>query len=155
MGYTHYWNFTKIKGKATETEELYQKAVKDCQKVILAYKKEHGGLAGYSAHTKLGQYGGIDFNGAREEGHENFLLREHFSVNERFNFCKTARKPYDVVVVACLIVLDFHLKDAISVGSDGDYNEWLEGLELARKVLKRKTLTIPKSISLGELTIVS
>ncbi len=157
MGYTHYWTFTKVKGKTKETEELYQKAVKDCQRIILAYKKEFGGLAGYSAHTKLGQYGGIDFNGAREEGHENFVLREQFKENYSFNFCKTAQKPYDEVVTACLIILSHYLGDNIKVSSDGYQEDWQSGLELVKKVLKRvKKFSIPKNIEFsGKLTIVS
>lgn len=138
MGYTHYWS-TKVKrGNAAEIEAKYLKAVSECQKVVKAFYKEYGGLSGYSAHTKLGQYGGLMFNGKGDEGHEDFALREHFSQNEGFNFCKTAQKPYDLVVVACLAILKHRLGDSIEVSSDGDASDWLDGIEYARKVTKLK-----------------
>jgi hypothetical protein len=34
-------------------------------------------------------------------------------------FCKTARKPYDVVVVACLLVAKHHLGAEVELASDG------------------------------------
>lgn len=147
MGYTHYWTFRKaLKGQATKTEEAYQKAVRDCQKVILAYSKVNGGLSGYSAHTKVGQYGGINVNGSGQLSHEPFILREHFSENEGFNFCKTAQKPYDTVVVACLIILKHRLKDLIHVSSDGNEECWKAGLKLAKNITGIKSLNIPESI---------
>ena len=135
---------SKIKGNAAKTEALYQRAVKDCQRIILHYYKENKGtessLSGYSAHSKLGQYGGININGKGDQGHETFILREHFSQNEGFNFCKTSQKPYDVVVTACLSVLSYHLGDLIEVSSDGLGHDWFDGLNLAEKVLKRKII---------------
>ena len=133
VGYTHYFTFLKTKGQAVQNERNYQKAILDCQRVITRYSKAHDGLSGYSAHTKLGAYGGIKVNGSGSDGHEAFILREHFSENER-GFCKTARKPYDVVVVACLAILQHRLKDAVKISSDGRPVDWMEGLKLARKV---------------------
>jgi hypothetical protein len=148
MGYTHYFTFKKApKGKASQIETNYQKALIDCQRIILAYSNVNGGLSGFSAHTKLGQYGGLNVNGSKEDGHETFVLREHFSQNESFNFCKTARKPYDTVVTACLIVLSYRLGACIDVSSDGDATDWTEGLRLAQKVLKLKRLQIPSGVS--------
>jgi hypothetical protein len=135
MGYTHYWGFAKRTGNAKRTEELYQKAIKDCQKVIQYAKKNIVNLSGYSAHTT--GYGGINFNGVREEAHEPFVLREHLNQNEHFTFCKTARKDYDVVVTACLAILKYRLKNYIDVSSDGHPEDFIEGVALARHVLKR------------------
>lgn len=147
MGYTHYWTFKKApKGKASQSETAYQKAIADCHRIILGYSMVNGGLSGYSAHTKLGQYGGINVNGSKEDGHKTFVLREHLSQNESFNFCKTARKPYDRVVTACLIVLSYRLGGLIDVSSDGDAADWQDGLKLAQKVLKLKRLEIPSSV---------
>lgn len=151
MGYTHYWTFKKPKrGDAAKTEELYQKAVKECAKIIRTYYEANGGLSGYTAHTPTGKYGGILVNGKGDDAHEDFVLREHFKQNfentDGFDFCKTARKPYDVVVTACLIVLKHRLGDYIDVSSDGFHRDWLAGLELAKCVLKLKTLRIPDTI---------
>jgi len=146
MGYTHYYSFNVApKGKASQVEAKYKKAIQDCQKIVLAYSKEFGGLSGYSAHTKLGQYGGINFNGSREEGHEDFILREHFSENGS-NFCKTANKPYDLAVTACLIALKSRLGNLVEIDSDGRKSDFHDGLKLACKVLKLKKLAIPVNI---------
>ena len=148
MGYTHYWTFKKApKGKVSQSEAAYQKAIADCHRIILGYSMNNGGLSGYSAHTKLGQYGGINVNGSKEDGHETFVLRERLSQNEACNFCKTARKPYDKVVTACLIVLSYRLGGLIDVSSVGDAADWQDGLKLAQKVLKLKRLEIPSSVS--------
>ena len=134
MGYTHYFTFNKTKTPAAKVEKQYQLAVGHCQKLVRSYYKQFGGLSGYSAHTKQGAYGGLLVNGKGDEGHEEFSLREHFKQNEGFNFCKTARKPYDLVIVGCLAILKHYLKDAIDVSSDGDCFDWNEGVAYAAQV---------------------
>lgn len=138
MGYTHYWSFKPVKGQAKQTEKLYKQAIAECQKLVRAYYAEHGELSGYTAHTKPGSYGGVHVNGKGEEAHEPFILREHFNQNNKFNFCKTALKQYDTVVVACLAVLKYRLGDHIEVSSDGDSTDWVSGVALARRCLKRQ-----------------
>lgn len=139
MGYTHYWGINPTHGKAEKQEKLYQKAIKDCNKVIKAYYKIHKGtdssLSGFSAHAN-GKYGGLQVNGKGDNAHEEFSLREHFKQNEG-DFCKTRQKPYDLVVVACLGIMKFHLGDAFNVDSDGRYADLVDGIEFANKVLRR------------------
>jgi hypothetical protein len=150
MGYTHYWEFRIPKRtESRKTENLYQKAVLECSKIVKTYYAVNGGLSGFTAHTPLGAYGGLKVNGKGEDGHEDFTLREYFKQNlegDTFNFCKTAQKPYDVVVVACLIVLKARLGKHFEVSSDGYSDDWEEGLKLAQRVLKLKSLRIPESI---------
>jgi hypothetical protein len=73
----------------------------------------------------------IRFNGVGEQGHETF----YYSVNDNnkasdgryFEFCKTARKPYDDVVMKVLIVLKEYLGDTFTLTSDGSFTEeWRE-----------------------------
>lgn len=154
MGYTHYWRVKtpkKQKGLAEKIEKQYQKAVKQCQKICFVYNKnfesgDYRRLSGYAAFSAPGKYGGLDINGSKEYSHENFVLREHFNQNRGLEFCKTARKPYDTVVVACLIVLKHHLGEYIEVSSDGYSSEWYDGLELAKQVTGLKSLRIPETI---------
>jgi hypothetical protein len=150
MGYTHYWEFRIPKRtEINSVEANYQRAIKDCSKIVKTYYQANGGLSGFTAHTPIGQYGGLKVNGKGEEGHEDFTLREYFKQNlegDAFNFCKTAQKPYDVVVVACLIVLKARLGKHFEVSSDGYSKDWEEGLNLAQRILKVKTLRIPESI---------
>ena len=151
MEYTHYFTFKKpAKGQARKAEAKYQRAVLDCARIIKTYYAANGGISGYTAHTKLGEYGGICVNGAREQACEPFELQEYFRENIGFHFVKTAQLPYDAVVVACLIVLKHHLGDLIEVSSDGQKSDWQAGLDLAKRILKKKSLEIPQSIA-GDL----
>jgi hypothetical protein len=138
MGYTHYFRFSKPKNiTAAEVELKYQQAMRDCTKVVqYVYNKLGISLSGYSAHSS--KYGGLMFNGARFNAHEDFICREHFSQNEHFNFCKTAYKPYDIAVVACLAILKYRLGDSVEISSDGNYKDFEKGTALAAKVLRRK-----------------
>jgi len=137
MGYTHYFSFHAKRGEAKQTEEKYQAAIADCQRIVRRYYAEFGGLAGFTAHTPIGAYGGLQVNGAREESCEPFELREHFGQNTG-GFVKTNRHAYDAVVTACLSVLKHRLGDAFRVSSDGTPEDWAEGLEYARKVTRLK-----------------
>lgn len=89
----------------------------------------------------------MSFNGCEEQSHETFRLgAKPVDVdtpwnkgNEKiFDFCKTARKPYDTVVVACLAALADILGDDIEVSSDGSPEDWKDGVKLASLTLKRK-----------------
>lgn len=152
MGYTHYWTFrSPAKGEASSIEAAYIKALAECTKVVKAYQKnalDYERLSGYTAHAKNGQYGGLHVNGKQSEACEDFTMREHYKQNlERSSeFCKTNRRAYDMVVVACLIILKHRLGDLIDIGSDGDVDDWTMGLELAKRVLRLKTLKTPATI---------
>ena len=148
MGYTHYWSYKKApKGKTSQTEAAYQKAIVECAKVIRYYSETFGGLSGFSAHCEPKLYGGLKVNGSNRVGScEDFVMREHFRDNEGFNFCKTRQYPYDTVVTACLIILKHRLGDLIDVSSDGRRDDWNDGLILARKVLGLKRIEIPETI---------
>jgi hypothetical protein len=153
VGYTHYWSFTKGKQTAAATEKAYQKAMLECANVVRYWYLQNGGISGYTAHTKPGSYGGLTFNGKGDEGCETFVMREHYSQNEKGNFCKTNNKEYDILVVACLAILKYRLKDAIEVSSDGTTYDWNRGVNLAQTILKRK-VQIPSNIRQGALKAV-
>lgn len=151
MGYTHYYSL-KEKTQTRELQELYNKAIRQCARIAKNYnselKKEDpkhiGRLSGYTVHTKTGHYLGLNVNGTKEYSHETFSFPENYSKFD--DFCKTARKPYDTVVVACLITLKYYLGDLLQVESDGNSKDWEEGLLLAKKVLRIKNLVIPSTI---------
>lgn len=166
MGYTHYFQFTVPKGiKAAVLEAKYQTAIKECAKLTRVWNREASErnadeerLSGFTAHTKPGQYGGLEVNGKGENAHESFDLREHFKQNIEADgafggsgFCKTARKPYDAVIVACLAVLKYRLGNAIQVSSDGRHSDWTDGVAFARRVLRR---AIPNPIAKPDAELV-
>jgi hypothetical protein len=58
-----------------------------------------------------------------------------------FNFCKTAAKPYDSVVTACLLVARDHFSSSVlSIDSDGSWaaGDWQQGIDRYSKVLGRR-----------------
>ena len=152
MGYTHYFSFkTRPRGQAIQIEKTYQKAIRECTKVIQYYSAEFGGLSGFSAHAAPGLYSGLKVNGSERVGScEDFALRERYALNKIPDFVKTNRLPYDTVVVACLIILKHRLGDLFEVSSDGRADDWNDGLILAKKVLGLKGLSIPESIEVNE-----
>jgi len=86
----------------------------------------------------------ISFNGDAVGGmyHETFYFEREFEPeswqtpdeNGRyFSFCKTARKPYDLLVTAVLIRVKHHFPEII-VYSDGESRDWIEGLILVAEV---------------------
>ncbi len=157
MGYTHYWSFVDKRGERAKLDRKYKQALKLCSKLAYEYNRELKAiglecerLSGYSAHVKPGTYGGLKLNGKGEGMHEEFSMREHFAeALKTREFCKTARKPYDIVVVASLCILKHYLGENFVVDSDGDRDDWQEGLELARRILLLTKLEVPSSIRDG------
>lgn len=135
MGYTHYW-YQPV-GKPIPPS-IWARIVKDVRKVLKVCKTPL--LAEYDEPGTKPQITKdvIRFNGVDQDGHETFFFERspeqathRAGEPEVFNFCKTARKPYDAAVCACLIVINEHAGDLVRVSSDGDAPEWLPGLELA------------------------
>ncbi len=134
-GYTHYFTWQK-----KPSEEALRKCVADMRRIVEARKEILAGPDG-TGQPQIGPLE-ISFNG---RGHENEGLDEAhepfvFPGKEGFNFCKTAYKPYDAVVSACLIVARDHFpREVLKIESDGDWDgpEWAEGIKLYSKVLNR------------------
>jgi len=140
MGYTHYWNFKP------GTLKDWEAKIADVDKIIAASKDKYELDLEGSTDERIWLNGPED---ARDLCHETFDMPrkaggpaqrvadapEYRSAGmEGFDFCKTARKPYDDVVVACLCVL---AETGLDVSSDGDGEEWEEGRALAQEVLGR------------------
>lgn len=129
MGFTHYWE------KDSDVDEkAYAAALKDIAAIVKSQAKILAGGTG-EENTKPKTSGGIVFNGIEGDSHETFMLPKTAKEFHR-DFCKTAQKPYDIVVVASLARLAE--VDGISIGSDGDAEDWTDGVNLASKVLGRR-----------------
>lgn len=141
MGYTHYWH-QKRDFKVAEW-----KAITDNTTALLAsnnlppllYEADSNELPLVDKDT-------IRFNGKLDDGHETFILTRKrrapydYETAEdarggSFDFCKTARKPYDAAVVAVLLFAAHAAPGAISLSSDGDLEDWGDGLSLARTIV--------------------
>jgi len=99
MGYTHYWKsngFTKEQWAELQTlaRTIFERA--NDQDIAIQYESDDTRPPYIS-----GEF--IRFNGVGALGHETFLLEK---APTSFAFCKTARKDYDVVVVAILMAAD-------------------------------------------------
>lgn len=114
MGYTHY--FTGL----VANEELA-----DATRGIVSAAEERGigvfGPAGYGAPVISPEL--IALNGDAELGldYESFVIGDVTG----FNFCKTARRPYDAVVTAILIWAILHKSEGYeNIGTDGQFDDW-------------------------------
>jgi hypothetical protein len=120
MGYTHYFSRSLT---ASNNAEAYNKFRNGVEQLIAQATRE-----------------GIEI--ADEQAHETFsfdaVCPEQKAYNTQspmyFDFCKTAEKPYDVVVTASLLLLKDCYGDAVDISSDGYWSEWLNGRELYKRV---------------------
>lgn len=117
MGYTHYWNHTPRCEDAEWTVVCtIVRNILDITHVPLQYEYD-------TPKPPVVDGMGIRFNGVGDDGHETFFFDREDS---GFNFCKTAMKPYDEVVVAVLIALARNYP-GFSWTSDGDYADFIAG----------------------------
>ncbi len=134
MGYTHYWT-----RPATIPQSQWDAFTNDVRAILASLPQRTSTAGGYYADAPLAlaDWDGksapvvtdsdVRFNGAGEElSHESFTLSR---IGERRDFCKTARKPYDVVVVAVLTALAARVRRA-TWSSDGDASDHAEGIAL-------------------------
>jgi hypothetical protein len=125
MGYTHHWDHNAVLDDVQQREliEGAKRAI-DLSGVKIIHEYNEPGVP---PELTLGK---IVFNGHGDDGHETFWLDRN---DMEWTFCKTARKPYDVVVTAVLAYLDSIHPAAYVVSSDGGELDWQAGVELARK----------------------
>jgi hypothetical protein len=143
MGYTHYWTQTR-----NLTEQEFGDFVGAARRIInVAEGKPTNTAGGY--HTEPVHICGGNGKGkptlTKDElvlnGNGPDLDHETFAINrvkqtDSWDFCKTARKPYDVVVTALLIILAHDY--GFEVSSDGDAEEWEAGEKLVAEALGKE-----------------
>ena len=128
MGHTHYWT----RPERVIPFEKFMAVAKDCKKVCDATKVDIR-MEFDSAEPGIFTKDTIRFNGHDDEGHETFLVKRTEPDND--SFCKTAQKPYDQCVTACLVILRDQL--GFEISSDGkDDKKGTTGFEEAEKFVK-------------------
>lgn len=86
----------------------------------------------------------IAFNGDESKGldHESFVINRDNTERAQsrgsenglvFDFCKTARKPYDLMVQISMLRLKHHFPES-KISSDGDSKDWANGNKLYKKI---------------------
>lgn len=148
MGYTHYWTQTRdfTPEQMGDIVAAVRRIIKTAQKCEVS--------CGYGEDTVMPTICGFDGTGAptlnEEEisfngqgpdfDHETFYFKAKRELpypggELGWACCKTARKPYDVVVTACLTFLQADY--GFEVSSDGEMEEWEAGVALAEEALGR------------------
>jgi len=64
-------------------------------------------------------------------GHETFFIFR--KCKDSGGFCKTARKPYDLMVTACLLLYKYYFNSA-SISTDGTEDDWSEAYKFIASV---------------------
>lgn len=130
MGYTHYWY--RPKSFAPKDFDLFQA---DCARLIKKINKSGMAIRGPDGEgAPVFTQNMIAFNGSGDNGHETFVVTMDFTIQYEgqkasdtsglwFECCKTARKPYDLAVMACLIALASYFPE-VKVSSDGGNVDW-------------------------------
>lgn len=130
MGYTHHWN------NRSKDRDAYREGLKAVRSIV-----------GNSPVPLANGYGDrgtepevsprIFFNGVGpDDDHETFHLPAE--PTQGFEFCKTAYKPYDLIVVACLAAMQEIVGKDFAVSSDGESADWMEGCKFASEILGRR-----------------
>ena len=152
MGYTHYWYRHDHMGASDHTlaraHEAYDLLAEDVKHLCLIvgelpdtiWLADAGGEGYPEFHDDYFAYNGTYVN---DQWHESFVWDKNVIVPEWqqgkgfdykkkgvFFCCKTARKPYDTVVVATLLRASHYYGDTISIASDGTWEEWGNGRDL-------------------------
>jgi hypothetical protein len=141
MGYTHYWKFEP--NKVQDTEQLRKKFkrasryIKRFVEFINTNKSDvYQICGGHGIGKPIITETEVWFNGDASQGldHETFSIhwsRPNF-MGEWSDFCKTARKPYDVVVCFSLLIFAEIFPEAFEYHSDGGMRdeEWQRAVEL-------------------------
>jgi len=140
MGYTHYWSFDPNKVKSTEDlRKRFKRASMQIKKFanwVNDNKSEVYKIRGGLGKGKpIFNETEIWFNGDASQQLEHETFNMHWSrptLHGGFkDFCKTARKPYDLAVCFALLTFAEIFPDAFEYSSDGDGRdeEWQRAIE--------------------------
>jgi hypothetical protein len=118
-GYTHYWELKNTDAATPFTPEEWKKVVNAAKKIIRKAEADDIAIRGPLGEGKPSLTPKkITLNGdaEKDEDFETFTLENKA---KKFNFCKTGRRPYDVVVTSILAAAAAIQPNAIILDSDG------------------------------------
>lgn len=134
MGYTHYYVLTS---KPVDAEKRYRSFAAGAAVIINTAVDKGVQVADWSGEKLHGweaSSNAVRFNGYDKEACETFTWLPNPEEN-RFNFTKTWRQPYDAVVTACLLLLKKIYGEHVEISSDGTWEEWELGRYLYEQAL--------------------
>ena len=152
MGYTHYWKFKKNPKDCKNGSKKFAKSVELLKKCLAKVPAEiEGETYDWENFTKKPVKIPFVLKGGNGEGEPKFTDElvcfngdasidcDHetcyFALdNDRyaFDFCKTARKPYDVAVCLALLCFKKNFDNDFSYSSDGNKDD--EGWKMAHNI---------------------
>lgn len=133
MGYTNYYETKKTVGTAKQWAAF----IEDVNKIFKATDIPLANGRGDAGTLPTVSKSVVSFNGVEDDSHETLYIERVSTARMDkgdklvFNFCKTAEKPYDKVVVAVLVALKQHFP-ASKISSDGGMDDWQAGIDLAK-----------------------
>lgn len=125
----HFW----IRGDWLIPEDVFEVICKDVEEVLKAIAGDGvllaapSGIGGPIIDSKV-----IAFNGVVEESCEVFMLDRE---DPKLDSCNTGRQPYDIAVMAALIVLKKHLRSTFRVFPAGTEEDWMPAKSICSYVL--------------------
>lgn len=146
MGYSHSWD---LKNPIPKNKQQFIDVMMDVEMIMNSLPKFSTSAGGHYKDYPLVLRNGLGegvpvitsqeiiFNGDRSEGlhHETFVF-SFVNPDDQSGFCKTARKPYDLVVCAVLISLANRV-DGFEFSSDGDWKDWEDCLKFYKEVVTK------------------
>lgn len=150
MGYTNYFNYNPDAIEDTEKlRKMFNRASKQIKKFAdwINANKSFKICGGLGVGKPIFNESEVWFNGDASEHLDHETFRIYWAKDGR-DFCKTARKPYDMLVCFALLTFaEIFPKDAFSFSSDGTMEdvEWQRGVEYY-ETFTGKTAKIPQSM---------
>jgi len=169
MGYTHYWERQKRYSRpvfnriCSDMQKLDRSRRYDYPQWATTFGGKEvmldKGAKKRFVKANAQESGRLCFNGKDQLAHEDFyferVMGKISSVDQQmatkhptktttkmyFQFCKTVRKPYDLMVCACLLIMKYHLGDDIKVRSDGSPSDWEHAKDFICERLDRPLIT--------------
>jgi len=132
--YTHYWEFKSKPKNVKDGDKKFKKSVELLKKCLkdVSVKLASGNGTGKPVFTDTK----VCFNGVGDDSYETCYLAFD-NADYEFDFCKTARKPYDVVVCLTLLCFKNFFGEDFKYSSDGNMND--EGWSLANEIFTKHT----------------
>lgn len=129
MGYTHYFSQSRSfsKDEWNRVKDGLRKIVCQCIGEGIDLQFEYDDERELEISDTM-----IRFNGVDDMGHETFIVCKDVPKHQAwedhtkpvFQFCKTARKPYDLAVCLSLLWIQSVAPNVLQIASDGGNAEW-------------------------------
>lgn len=129
MGYTHYWTYKKVASDLTISKVLDEiKELLEINNLMKLIKSDDLHI------VPIFNKNVILFNGIEKFGCDIFLF--DFTEPNEFIFCKTDRKPYDIIVSLVLLSLSNNIPE-FTFSSDGDLEDWAIPIYIYQKYIRK------------------